>query len=112
MVQAAGRRDRQVQFLRATVDKEAGSGIETETFEPFARAWAQVFYGSGMERREAAAAGGVQSATFRCLTNSTLREISRRDRILFDGVQWGINAIAQVGPQGHEIEFTATVRND
>lgn len=108
----AGGADRKIQFLHATVSKEAESGAEIETFEPYARAWAQVFYGSGSERREAAAAGGIQTATFRCLANTTLREIKRRDRIVFEGVQWGISAISLVGTQGHELEFTATVRND
>jgi hypothetical protein len=71
-----------------------------------------VLFGNGSERREAAAAGGVQTAMFRCLSNTSLRSVTRRDRIVFEGVQWGISAISQVGAQGHEIEFTATVRSE
>jgi head-tail adaptor len=111
MTQAAGRRDRKIQFLQATVTKETGSGVEVETFEPLTLAWAQVFSGTGSERREAAGVGGVQSATFRCLSTSTLRSVTRRDRIVFDNATWGISSISSVGVQGHEIEFTATVRN-
>jgi SPP1 family predicted phage head-tail adaptor len=109
---AAGKRDRKIEFERATVTTEAGSGIETETFVSLTFAWAQVFFGTGSERREAAAAGGVQTATFRCLSNSALRGVTRRDRILFAGAKWGISAISQVGAQGHELEFTATVRSE
>ena len=112
MTTAAGNRDRQIQFLRSVVSTEAGSGVENESFVPGARAWAKVLFGTGSERREAAAAGGVQTATFRCLSNSALRAVTRRDRILFEGAEWGISAISQVGSQGHELEFTATVRNE
>lgn len=112
MSQQAGRRDRQIQFRVATTATEAGSGVEVETFADGPRAWAQVFYGSGSERREAAAAGGVQTATFRCLSSASLRAVNRRDRILFDGVEWGISAISSTGAQGHELEFTATVRKN
>lgn len=108
----AGAADRKIQFLQATVAKEAGSGVETETFAPLTFAWAQVFYGTGSERREAAGLGGVQSATFRCLSNATLRSVTRRDRIVFDNATWGISAISSMGAQGHELEFTATVRKD
>lgn len=110
MPQDAGARDRKIQFLRATVAKESASGVELETFAPLTFAWAQVFFGSGSERREASAAGGVQTATFRCLSTTTLRTVTRRDRIAFDNVTWGISAISTVGAQGHEMEFTATVR--
>jgi head-tail adaptor len=112
MPQKAGLRDRKIQFLQATVTKETGSGVEVETFAALTFAWAQVFFGTGSERREASAAGGVQSATFRCLSTSTLRSVTRRDLIVFDNVTWGISSISTVGAQGHEIEFTATVRNE
>lgn len=112
MTTASGSRDRSIQFLRSVVSTEGGSGVESEAFVPGARAWAKVFFGTGSERREAAAAGGVQTATFRCLSNSALRAVTRRDRILFEGTEWGISAISQVASQGHELEFTAMVRKE
>lgn len=103
----AGAADRKIQFLQATVTANA-LGNEVETFAPVGFAWASVTFGSGSERREAASISAEQSIVFRVLSNSMVRAITRRDRIVFDGDAWGIKSISAVGPQGHEIEFGAT----
>ena len=110
MSRAAGQFDRMIQFRVATVTTDE-EGVEVESFADGVRAWARVMFGSGAERREASAAGNVQTATFRTLANLSTRSITRRDGIIFDGNFWGIDAISPVGPQGNEIEFTAKVRN-
>ena len=104
----AGARGRKILFRVASITTD--QGVETESFGDGPQAWARVTFGSGAERREAAAAGSVQAATFRVLSNAAVRAVTRRGRIVFDGDEWGITAIAPVGPQGAEIEFTATVR--
>lgn len=105
----AGDFDRRIQFFTASVSED-DLGIEQETLAAGHVAWARVSFGNGAERREAAGAGGVQSAIFRVLASSATRAITRRDVIRFDGCDWGISSISPVGPQGSEIEFVATVR--
>ncbi|HEX8555774.1 MAG TPA: phage head closure protein [Sphingomonas sp.] len=84
-------------------------GRETETiWADHCKAWARVLFGTGQERREAAAEGASQSATFRVLSSAKTRTVTERFRILFDGRAWDITSIAPIGVND-EIEFTATV---
>lgn len=109
MSRRAGQHDTPIGFRIATVTEDA-VGVEREVFVDGTNAWARVSFGTGSERREAAAAGAVQSATFRVIASNATRAITRRDLIRYEGEDWGIASIAQVGPQGAEIEFVATVR--
>ena len=102
----AGQRDRKVSFFQASIARDA-LGTEQETFEFVFEDWASVKFGTGAERRDAAAANAVQSANFRIRSSAAARAVNRRDRVHFDGAVWGIEGIATVGAQGHEIEFTA-----
>lgn len=105
--------DRLIAFHAATLAEDA-LGVETETFgsTPAAQSWAKVLFGTGQERRDGAAAGAVQTATFRVTAmDAAVRGITTRDIIRFDGADWGISSIAPVGPQGAELEFAATRRS-
>lgn len=105
---ARGNADRLVSLLTRSVTVSAlGGDVESFSAAVGGSFWAFVRYGSGAERRDAAAAGSVQPATFRAVTNAVLRAATTGDRLSFDGAQWGISAIAFVGPQGGEVEFTA-----
>ncbi len=103
----AGKRQWRIVFQRATAATSA-LGVETETpwtdIEP---AMAAVMWGSGAERREAAAENASQAATFRVVSTAALRGVTVRDRILYEGVGWDITGIAPVGDLHREIEFTA-----
>lgn len=102
----AGRRDGLVIFERATVGR-SGLGVETEVpWTELCRAMARVLYGTGQERRDAAAQGSSQAATFRVLSNPDTRGVTTKDRISFAGLVWNITGWAPIG--SHEIEFTAT----
>ena len=105
----AGERDRKIAF-HAIVVTEDGLGTETEAVasDPVAQAFAKVLFGTGQERRDAAAAGAVQSATFRVLSTAAIRTVTERHIIRGLDADWGIVSISPVGPQGAEIEFTAT----
>lgn len=104
----AARYDRKVEFLRATVTRNA-LGQEAAAFAAFAgsAAWAQVRWGSASERREVAAQGAAQSATFRVRSTSAALTVTVQDRVRFDGSDWGIVGRASVGAQGSDLEFTA-----
>ncbi|MFO6447861.1 head-tail adaptor protein [Erythrobacter sp. NE805] len=105
---AAGKRDRIVTFY----PRERGEGsLGTEIMvdgDPI-RAWANVRFGSGQDRREMAQAGSSQTATFRVLSTATLRAATERWEIEFLGARWGIQSIAPIG-EAADIEFTATRR--
>lgn len=103
---AAGDRDRRIEFRALTVTR-GGMGVEVEAFAHHGYAMAKVLHGRGSERRDAAAAGAVQSATFRVLATTKTRAVTERFRIRDDQArEWGIDGIAHIGRT--EIEFTAT----
>jgi head-tail adaptor len=107
---ASGKRDRKITFMRRiAVENELGTDDEVWSFLTYA--WAKVLFGTGSERRDAGAAGGLQPATFRVMSTASLRGVTSADRIEFMGRQWGITSVAPVGPQGSEIEFTATMQD-
>lgn len=104
---AIGEFDTLVEFQRATIVRsplgveQPGEWAETE------KAWSKVLYGTGAERRQAAAEGASQTATFRVASTAKLRGVIEQDRILMKGAGWGITSIAPIGVND-EIEFTAT----
>lgn len=104
---AAAKFDRKVQFLRATVTRNA-LGQEMTAFAVFSggAAWAAVRWGSASERRDSAAQGAAQSATFRVRATAALLSVTVKDRLRFEGSDWGILGRASVGAQGSELEFT------
>lgn len=103
----AGDRSRRIGFYSVSAVRD-GHGVETETFALAQEAFALVMFGKGAERRDAAAAGAMMTATFRVLSTSVLRTATERWQIEYDGQRWGISSIAAVGLQGEELEFTAT----
>lgn len=103
----AGARDRRITFLSAALTRDE-FGVEQEQFVPAFSAWCYVRYGTGQERREGDAINAVQAATIRAASTASARAVLTRDRVNFDGGEWGIRSIAYVGAQGHEIEFGIT----
>ena len=102
----AGPRDKRIAFQAASgsADDYGESAPSWATIADGER-WAAVFYGRGEERRQAAATGGAQAATFVVLADEVTRTVTLAHRILFAGVGWDIRSIA---PRGRaEIEFTA-----
>lgn len=67
---------------------------------------ARVRFGTAQEKREAAQETGVQSATFECVSSATLRAVTLKNKIGFDGSQWDIVEKAPLSPK--DIRFTAT----
>lgn len=99
-------RNRLITFERATnVDDDYGG--ETPTWAPYAQAYAEVLFGTGQERREAAQETGSQAATFKCLWSPTLDGVKLTDRIQFDAGAWDITSRAPIG-LNKELHFTAT----
>lgn len=70
--------------------------------------WAQVFYGRGDERRQAAAEQGSQAATFQMLSNELTRGLTVKDRLSHGGAVWDLRGISLDTPRRGLIEVTAT----
>jgi head-tail adaptor len=96
-----------VTFQRATVTQDA-YGEETPTWATLSQELAQVFYGRGDERRQAAMEQGEQAATFQVPSNTNTRSVTLKDRISFDGSYWDIDSKAIDVPTRRKVEFTAT----
>lgn len=109
-IKPAGRRNNKITFQRQTLNEDVLGGTE-------AGAWANlfalprmsaVFYGTGSERRAAAAEQSAQVATFNVLADSETRTVTTKDRIVFNGANWDITAVTPIGgPLPYEIDFTA-----
>ena len=102
----AGRRNRKVAFYPITVTTD-GLGTESEVSGTAIPAWANVRFGSGDDRREAAQGGSQQTATFRVLSSTSLRGATERWEIEYSGARWGITSIVPIDNEANEIEFTA-----
>lgn len=101
----AGKRDRLIVIERATFTTDAMGG-RIETWHQYARAWAQVIFGTGAERREAAQQIASVSATFRIVSSPTLATVTPQHRIQFMGAVWDISSVVPLGRAN--IEITAT----
>lgn len=102
----AGRRDKRIQIEGfAKAEDDYGQSIKSWTL--FHEVWAEVWIGSGSERRQLAVERGQQSATFRILESPKAREITLAMRVQYAGSAWDIEGIAPETPRRGEMEITA-----
>lgn len=101
----AGQRTELIVFERATVVEDDYGG-QTPTWATYASRRARVRFGTAQEKREAAQEGGVQSATFECVSSAALRAVTLKDRISYLGSTWDITEVAPLDRK--TIRFTAT----
>lgn len=109
----AGRRHHSITFQRLSATEDALGGTDGSAWSNmFASARpAAVFYGTGAERRAAAAEQAAQAATFNVLADSETRTVNVKDRVIFNGAAWDITAVTPIGgPVAAEIDFTATTK--
>ena len=101
----AGQRSELIVIERATASEDE-YGNPVLTWGTHATRRARVRFGTAQEKREAAQEGGVQSATFECISSSTLRSVTLKDRISYIGSSWDITETAPLDRK--TIRFTAT----
>ena len=101
----AGNRDTLITFQRATTTQD-DYGEEVSTWGNLGTEWADVNWGRGDERRQAAMEQGSQSATFNVLDNPMTRTVSLKDRIVLDGQNWDITSNVPAKKRG-ERDITA-----
>lgn len=104
----AGPRDRIIAIERAAVVLD-DYGQEVSTWAPYDRAWAQVIFGTGQERREAAQENASLAATFRVPFSLRLNEVAPKDRIWFNDYYWDVVSNVPLGRDGLEISAVALV---
>ena len=107
----AGRRDRKIsiEINNGAAENSLGEPVEGWTANGQPQPMARIIYGSGEERRQAAAEGASQSATFNILATPRTRAIKPgTHRISYDGQTWDIAASVPMGRR--EIDLVATRR--
>lgn len=105
---SATRRKWSITFLQAgTTTNDYNEQIEDWTNPTtLATRRAKILFGTAQEQRQAAQETALQTATFECVNSSTLRAVSLKNKIGFDGSQWDITEKAPLSSK--DIRFTAT----
>lgn len=101
----AGKADRQIVIERATVTTDDYGG-EVATWSTICKPWAEINYGRGEERRQAAQESASLAATFRVRANPNTAGVTTKDRIQFDGSAWDITSNAPWQRDARDITAT------
>lgn len=104
----AGKRDRKIVFERNTGTTTDDYGGKVPLWTGYATAWAEVRYGTGQERREAAQERASVAATFQVLANALTRALTPLDRINFEGLWDIVSAV----PNGRKFIDITAIRPD
>ena len=97
-----------VTFLRSRkVENDFGEPVDGGP-TALGREWAQVNYGRGVERREAAMESAKVPATLRVRANSLTRSVNTGDVVTFDDGEWDIESNVPFGRGWRDI---TAVRN-
>ena len=92
-------------FERATASEDVYGQPTSISWTTYATRRARVRFGTGQEQRQAAQEGGTQAASFECISSSTLRTVTLKDRISYIGSYWDITETAPLDRK--TIRFTA-----
>jgi len=105
-VTETGKRTRRILIQRATATTD-DYGAEVQTWGAYAETFAEVLFGTGQERREAAQEAASAPATFIVPWTPLLAAVAVKDRISALGGTWDITSAIPVG-LNKEIHITAT----
>jgi len=103
---SSGDRDRRITFLRAAYVRN-DHNEKVPTWGAVGDRWAQVIFGAGSERREAAQNSADAPATFRVLHDGLTAAVTTTDRIRFEGSDWDIKSNVPLGRPNEGREITA-----
>lgn len=106
----AGPRNRKIRIERFVTTQNAYNE-DIETWLEHCSAFAEVKFGTGTERREAAQESATAPATFRVLHTPFTSVVTGKDRIVFDGSFWDISSAVPLG-FNEGVEITAVRRAD
>lgn len=108
----AGRLDRRISILRATVAADSFNE-QVETWEIIATVWAQATPVMDAERQRAGETLASKSYRFIIRRSSQVASIDPRDRVTFDGRTYDIQGVKELDypyPRRAYLEITATAR--
>lgn len=101
-------RDRLIVFQTIDVTEDEFGQPVVVGYSDFAKAFAEVVYGKGSERRQAGIEGNDLPAMFRVLQSPATRAVTTKHIIAFDGAIWDIHSIVPWKRQ--TLEVTAVRR--
>jgi SPP1 family predicted phage head-tail adaptor len=88
----AGARNRLITVQRNMGVTTDDYGAEVPDWQTYTTAFAEVRFGTGQERREAAQESATAAVTFRVLHNAMTASVTPKDRISFDGSLFDITS--------------------
>lgn len=88
----AGLYDQLISVQRDSGTAQDDYGEPVPSWQPYQNFMARVIYGRGSEDRQASREGGVQVVTFRVARGPTALGVRARDRIVFRGLYWDVQA--------------------
>lgn len=101
---SAGRRNERIVIEEAGAPTTDAHGGEEAAWAELCREWAQVSWGTGLERREAAQTQASVPATFRVLKNARTSAVRPgTHRLRFQDAAWDITSAVPLGTAGIEI---------
>lgn len=106
-----GNLDRRVQFLRATLVDDGYQTVQVWN-DHGVPVWAQKTDASDSERWRASEVSASISARFVVRWSSFTRDITPKDRLSCEGVEYGITAIKEKDGRHAWLEISATARAD
>ncbi|QTC88185.1 phage head closure protein [Brevundimonas pondensis] len=106
----AGRLDRRIVLQRATITRDEFNA-EVETWADLATVWASYRPVSDGERFRAGERAAEISARFQIRYSSIVKDVTPKDRLVFDGRAYAITHVKEIGRR-EGIELTAVGRGD
>ena len=104
----AGRLDRRIALLRASVAADAFNE-QVATWSTFATVWAEAKPVLDGEKQQAGQTLASKSYRFTIRYSSDVADIDTRDRLIFDGRTYDINAVKEMDRR-RWLEITATAK--
>lgn len=89
---------------------ELPSGEESKQWADYTSAYAEISFGTGKERREAAQETASAPATFYVRRNAETATITPADRVTFDGSDWDISSVSPSREFHAGLDIVATRR--
>lgn len=103
--------DRKIRLERYTSTKDPASGEPVTVWGELATVWASKRDVSDGERVAAAEVQSSITTRFQIRWSSEVADLNPRDRVVYDGKTYGIEAVKELGRRDG-LEISATARND
>lgn len=106
----AGKLDRRITIERASETRDAFNNI-TYSWTPLVTVWAAKLDVRDAERWSAQEVGAEITTRFQIRWSTAVEDVNPKDRIVFDGRTYDINAVKEMGRR-EGLEITAAARAD